>query len=335
MKRKLKVLFYGLTHEHAHGKLMTLAKLTEDFEIVAAVDDRAETKGWFANEPASAEGLPVVAADEAFRRDDIDVVFVEMTNARLMEVAAMCLERGLPMHCDKPCGEAMEPYRTLVAEAQAKNLPFQIGYMYRGNPAIRWIWKSVSEGLLGDVTFVEADMNHDYQLDGYPEYIGSFGGGIFYNLGCHLVDMVLPLVCGEFRSAVPMIGPAPGDPPDAKTSASVFLRFAGTDVLLRTSSHLPGGIGCRRLRVDGTKGTIDLCPIERFDGEELKLTLSLKGEPQRTVGFGVQTDRYADQLLDLAAILRGEKANDQDYARDLAVHEMTLRACGCYGEGLK
>ena len=48
----------------------------------------------------------------------------------------------------------------------------------------------------------------------------------------------------------------------------------------------------------------------------------------REMSFGVQTDRYAAQLLDLAAIVRGEKANDQDYDRDLAVHEATLRACG-------
>ena len=78
-------------------------------------------------------------------------------------------------------------------------------------------------------------------------------------------------------------------------------------------------------RVDGTNGTLDLCPIERFDGEELTLALSLKdaagGQPagRHEVSFGVQTDRYAAQLLDLAAIVRGEKPNDQDYDRDLRV----------------
>ena len=39
----------------------------------------------------------------------------------------------------------------------------------------------------------------------------------------------------------------------------------------------------------------------------------------------MQTDRYAAQLLDLAAIVRGEKPNDQDYDRDLRVHELVLR----------
>jgi hypothetical protein len=97
--------------------------------------------------------------------------------------------------------------------------------------------------------------------------------------------------------------------------------------MIRASASMPGGVRCRRLRVDGTKGTIDLCPIERFDGKRLTLTLSC-GDTVQSMDFGVQTDRYADQLRDLAAIVRGEKPNDQDYARDLKAHEITLRACG-------
>jgi len=328
MKRPLRTLFYGLTHEHAFGKLATLAKMRDEYEIVAVVDDRqTATRPCFADHPASADGLPVLPEAEALALP-VDVAFVETTNADLMSAASKLVARGIPMHCDKPCGESMEPYRTLVERCRARRLPFQIGYMYRGNPALRWIWREVSDGLLGEVTFVEADMNHDYQLDGYAAYIGSFKGGILYNLGCHLVDMVVPLVRGGLVSALPLIGAAPGDPCGAKTSGKALLRFEGMDVSLRTSSHMPGGVDCRRLRIDGTLGTIDLCPIERFDGQELTLRLSLKGQPMREMSFGVQTDRYESQLRDLAAIVRGERENDQDYDRDLLVHELHLKACG-------
>lgn len=326
--RPLRTLFYGVTHEHAFGKLATLAKLRDLFEIVAVVDDRPfATRPVFADHPASADGLPVMSEEEALARQ-VDVAFVETTNADLMSVASRLVDRGIPMHCDKPCGERMEPYRSLVERCRVANLPFQIGYMYRGNPALQWIWREVRSGLIGHVSFIEADMNHDYQLEGYTEYTGSFKGGILYNLGCHLVDMVYPLVEGGFVSSIPLIGEAPGDPPGAKTAAKALVRFEGTDVLLRTSSRMPGGIDCRRLRIDGTGGTIDLCPIERFDGMELKVALSVKGRPPREVSFGAQTDRYEVQLRDLAAIVRGEKLNDQDYDRDLKVHELLLKVCG-------
>ena len=50
-----------------------------------------------------------------------------------------------------------------------------------------------------------------------------------------------------------------------------------------------------------------------------------------TLDFGILCDRYRDQLEDLAAIVRGDKPNDQDYDHDLKVHELTLKACGVKG----
>lgn len=329
MKSPLRTLFYGMTHEHAAGKLATLRKLRGDFEVVAVVDDRPRGTAHFIDPacPFDASGFKVVSEAEADSVGDIDVAFVETANADLMKIAAKFAARGIPMHCDKPCGESMEPYASLVETCRKKSIPFQIGYMYRGNPAVKWIWENVAKGIVGDVAFVEIDMNHDYGSAGYAEYLSSFKSGILYNLGCHLVDLVLPVVRGELKETHAFVGPASGDPPWAKTSGAAFLRFEGSDALVRTSSHMPGALMTRRLRIDGTEGTIDLCPVERFDGEELALTLTRKGEAPRKVAFGVQTDRYAAQLLELAAIVRGERPNDQDYDRDLKVHETTLRMC--------
>ena len=332
--RPLRTLFYGMTHEHAPGKLETLKRLKDVFEVVAIVDDRPRRAPQHMNEEFRPDGIPVVSEQEAWRIPDVEVGFVETANRDLLEVAGEFAARGIPMHCDKPCGEALEPYRALVETCRAKRLPFQIGYMYRGNPALRFLWEKVRAGLLGEVAFVEADMNHDYQLANYPDYISTFRGGILYNLACHLVDMAEPFVTGEPTRVETVLGDAPGDPAGARTRGTALLSFGTADVLLRTSSHLPGGILRRRLRVDGSNGTADLCPIERFDGGELKLSLTLK-EPacglsagEHEIGFGVQADRYAPQLLDLAAIVRGEKPNDQDYDRDVRVHALTLRMCG-------
>ena len=318
MKKPLKTLFYGMSHEHAPGKIATLRSLPDDFEVVAVVDDRPRHSPSFFTFPFDATGFRVVSEAEARTLDGVDVVFVETANRDLMDVAGFFAERGIAMHCDKPCGESMEPYRSIVEKCRAKNVPLQIGYMYRGNPALKWIWKFVAEGGLGEVRFIEADMNHNYQAEGYEEYLSTLKAGILYNLGCHLVDMALPMVRGRLVEAHPLLSP---------TSGCSLLRFEGTTVMIRTGANMPGGVLCRRLRIDGTKGTIDLCPIERFDGKSLTLTLSA-GETVKTMEFGVQTDRYADQLLDLVAIVRGDKPNDQEYDRDLKVHETTLKACG-------
>ena len=229
----------------------------------------------------------------------------------------------------------MEPYRSIVETCREKGIPMQIGYMYRANPAVRFAWRAVREGWLGDVVFIEADMNHDYGKAGYADYISSFPGGILYNLGCHLVDMVAPLLDGLPVRVTADIGDAPGDPAGSRTRGAAFLQWPTADVLIRTSSHAPGGLPCRRLRIDGTNGTIDLCPIERFDGENLTLTMTLAkpaggyAAGSHVVDFGVQTDRYAGQLREFAQIIRGEIPNDPAaYDRDLRVHQIHLMMCG-------
>ena len=327
MKKPLRTLFYGVTHEHAPGKLETLKKMRDDYEIVAVVDDRPRKSPMFCDREWSLEGLPVIPESEAWKISDIDVGFAEVTNCDLMEIAAKFAERGIPMHCDKPCGEDMAEYRRVVEMCRAKNNPMQIGYMYRTNPALRWIWDFVRSGKLGKIGFIEADMNHAYNHDNYAEYMQSFQGGILYSLGCHLVDMIEPLVKGEpvkiSRSLKSAFGYAPG----GRTDGTAFIEFPETNVLLRTACEMPGGILSRRLRVDGTLGTIDLCPIERFDGKELTLKL-VDANGVKEINFGVQTDRYEGQLRELAAVVRGEQPNEQDYDRDLRVHELTLKLSG-------
>lgn len=332
--KPLRTLVYGLSHEHANGKLCALRRLRAMYDVVGVYDDRPTAGPFYVDPSADASDFRPLTRDEALSLDGIDVVFVEVTNRELMNAAGTFAARGVPMHCDKPCGESMEPFRTILGHYRERNIPLQIGYMYRGNPAVQFAWNAAREGWLGDIGFIEADMNHDSAKDGYAEYISGFRGGILYNLGCHLVDLALPMAKGEFLGATPFLGNAPSDFAGAKTRGAAMLRFEGTDVLIRTSSRMPCGVDGRRLRVDGTNGTVEIRPIERFDGRALKLELTLKSPAggyasgTHVVDFGVQDDRFAPQLVELAQVVSGEKPNDQDYERDLKVHELTLRACG-------
>jgi len=330
MKKPLRTLFYGMSHEHAPGKIASLRKLTDDFEIVAIADDTARRSPSYFTDPFDATGYRVVSEAEARTLSDVDVVFVETANRDLMEIARLWAERGVAMHCDKPCGETMGPYRAVVDLCRAKGTPLQIGYMYRANPAVRFMREAVAAGWIGDVVFAEADMNHSYGDDSYQLYTGTMKGGILYNLGCHLLDTLALFVKGEPTRVTTVCGRAPGDPDAAKNRMSAFYEFPGAEMLIRSCSRAPGGVLCRRIRVDGTKGTLDLCPIERFDGGELKLVMTLAAPAggyaagRHEISFGVQTDRYAGQLRELAAIVRGEIADTADYDHDLRVHALTL-----------
>jgi len=330
--KKVRVVQWGMRHEHASGKFNSLKKLPDDYELVGIVDDLSSKTLAEVNGLKLYDGVPRITPEQLFADKSINCVFVEVTNDDLPGVAWKCAKHGLAMHMDKPAGQNFAKYEALVKFCKARGIPLQMGYMFRVNPAIKFCQKIVKDGWLGEIINVEADMDHCYGSAGYPSYIASFKGGQMYNLGCHLVDFILPMMPGMPTGAHFIKMPAPGDPENAATHCVSVLEWPRATVMLRTTRK--AACNSRLLRIQGTKGAVDLRPIERFDGKpttlELRLAHDVPGYKKGThiVNCGVQKDRYADQLKELADIVRGRIPNPDLYDHDIAVHRVTLMSCG-------
>ena len=331
--KKVRVVQWGMCHEHADGKFKSVKKLPDDYELVGIIDDRESKTPREDRDFKVFDGVPRMTPEQLWADKSIQCVFVEVTNDDLIPIAWKVAKHGLAMHLDKPCGQNLKKFEALMDFCKARGIPVQIGYMFRVNPAIKFATKAVKEGWLGDIISVEADMYHDYGSKNYNAYIASFKGGIMYNLGCHLVDFILPMMPGMPTKAHVVRLPAPGDPDNAGTNCVSVLEWPHATVTVRSSRH--AACSNRWLRIQGTKGAIDLRPIERFDGKPTKLEMRLKfdvpGYKKGThvVDCGIHKARYADQLKELADIVRGRRPNPPgQYDHDVAVHKATLMACG-------
>ena len=190
--KKIRIAQIGVCHEHASGKINTLKRLPEYFEIAGVVDDNSfsRTPKLAGGDLTPYAGLKFLSLEEVLNDPTIEAVTVEVPNNELVPMAIRCMERNLPMHLDKPAGEDPVLYRKLLDGCRERNLPLQMGFMFRGNPAFRFCIEAIRSRLIGEVFEIEADMNHCYGGEEYQEYIGKFSGGIMYNLGCHLIDFV-------------------------------------------------------------------------------------------------------------------------------------------------
>jgi len=112
------------------------------------------------------------------------------------------------------------------------------------------------------------------------------------------------------------------------------LEYPHTTATIRAASIEVEGQGHRLLKICGTKGTLQIQPIERFDGKPLQMRLSLLeaagsyAAGTHMIDFGVQCDRYKEQLLELAKIINGEMKNPYTYKHDYLVQEVVLAASG-------
>jgi predicted dehydrogenase len=332
--KKIKIGQIGVCHEHAQGKINSLRKMPDIFEIVGVVDDRETTAAKFAGGDLKPyEGLKWLTEEELFNTPGLQAVTVETPNLDLVPTALRCMERNLAMHMDKPGGEDLELFARLRKGCEERKLPFQMGYMFRNNPAMQWCLKALSRGWLGDILEIQGSMSHNYGGDIYQEYIGKFKGGIMFNLGCHLLDFVIAML-GRPEKITPFLKSTPGLPDTIKNNCLTVMEYPHATVTLRVCSLEVDGLNRRRVKVCGTKGSVELCPLERFDGQPLQMRLTLlEGNEEYTAGthivdFGIKRDRYEDQLLELAKIINGEMENPYTYKHDYLVQKVLLSAAG-------
>ena len=136
--KKIKIGQIGICHEHASGKIQSLKKLPEVFEIVGVVDDResSTTPKFAVSDLKPYEGLKFITEEELFNTPGLQAVTIETPNLELVPMAFRCMERNLAMHMDKPGGEVIQLFDKLRKGCEDRKLPFQMGYMFRGNPAM-------------------------------------------------------------------------------------------------------------------------------------------------------------------------------------------------------
>ena len=332
--KKLKIIQIGVTHEHAPGKMTTLQLMDDLFDIVGYVDDRQ-----FVNTPfytvrglALYDKLPVMSLQEALNYPGLDAVTVEVPNNELVPIAMECMKRKIPMHMDKPAGIDLALYKELLAGCKRQNIPFQMGYMYRSNPAFQFCLKAARANWLGEIFEVSADMNHDYGDGTYDAYLGKFKGGIVYNLGCHFFDFFLSLL-GKPERVTSFLRSTPGVPSANHNSGMTVLEYPHATAVFKASAHAPLGIPRRRLKICGTKGAIELSPLELFNAPwEMEMILKEGNEEFAAGTHRIQLplvrDRYEAQLREFAAMIRGEMSSPYSFEHDYLVHKITLKAAG-------
>lgn len=331
---KIKIGQLGVCHEHAAGKIKTLRSMPDVFEIVGVVDDRDTSAANFVGDTFHLyDGLPFITEEELFNTPDLQAVAVEVPNLELVPAALRCMEQDVAIHMDKPGGDDLELFARMRKGCEDRNLPFQMGYMFRNNPAIQLCIKAVREGWLGDVFELQMCMSHSYGGDRYQQYLGNFKGGIMFNLGCHMIDAIVAML-GRPEKVTPFLKTLLGYDCKIKNNCLAVLEYSGAVITIRACSREIEGQNRRSFKLCGTKGTIDFCPLERFDGQPFKIRMTLlEDNEEYTAGthiidFGVIRDRYEDQLLELVKMIKGEIENPYTYKHDYLVQEVLLAAAG-------
>jgi predicted dehydrogenase len=315
---------------HAHATKLSVYRASADYEVVGIVEPDAQLRQQ-AERSAAFRDLPWMTQEQLLNTPGLQAVLVETRVRDLLQVAATCVQAGQHVHLDKPAGAALPDYQKLLKRAAEQQLMVQMGYMYRYNPAILLLKRFLEEEWLGEIFEVHAVMSKVVD-PASREQLAEYRGGMMFELGCHLIDLVVGLL-GAPRKVTAIAQHAAAIDDRLLDNMLAVFEYPRAIATVKTSAMEVEGFARRHLAVCGTEGTFHIQPL---DNPSARVAFSQARGDYRA---GYQEvvfptfRRYIADAADMAAIIRGQKPTEFSYEHDLAVQTALLQASGMLQDG--
>jgi predicted dehydrogenase len=160
-----------------------------------------------ARDLARAEALSPEAAttsyDDVIAADDVDAVYISLTNEVHERWVIAALGRGKHVLCEKPLAMSAESVGRMAAAAQRAQLVEAL--WYRWHPRYRRTLDLIDSGAIGDVQRVQAH----FSFSGVPRdnyrLRPAQGGGALLDVGPYTVDAALSVVAAATGQEAPEV----------------------------------------------------------------------------------------------------------------------------------
>ena len=163
---------------------------------VAVCDRRLDGEGTFE------DGVGYSTHYRTLLGEDLDALFVCLTNDLAAEVTIAGLEGGLHVFCEKPPGRDLEDVaRVMAVERQCPGQRLMYGFNHRYHDSVRDALAIVQSGELGRIVNLRGVYGKSKMINFASDWRTKrkiAGGGILLDQGIHMVDL-LRLFGGEFE----------------------------------------------------------------------------------------------------------------------------------------
>ncbi len=329
--RKIKIAQIG-TSKNSHGNdiFRSLTRQSDLFEVCGYAMPEGEKEKFPAYMEAF-EGYPELTVEEILNDPQIEAVAIETEEIYLTKYAILAAKHHKHIHMEKPGGIELADFETLISIVKQNQTVFHPGYMYRYNPYVVELKEKIKNGELGEIISVEAQMNCTHK-DDVRQWLGNFPGGMFFFLGCHLIDFIYSIK-GKPKKIIPLSCSTGINGINTCDYGMAVLQYENGVSFAKTTDTQVGGFARRYLAVAGTKATVEICPLEMYADDGLQFTekTEYKNEGWGDRGQKTQSahfDRYDGMMAGFASYVRGDAQNPWSYDYELELYRLVLEACG-------
>jgi predicted dehydrogenase len=163
---------------------------------LVAVGNRTHEK---AKDYASRHGIPMVHEDpvEVIHNPEVDIVYIATPPGSHMDYALETIRAGKPVYIEKPMARTLEECKIINDAAEKAGLPVFVAYYRRGLDYFKQVKSIIDSGTLGKILHINLQQfyparpeDHDRANLPWRVIREDAGGGYFFDLGCHALDIL-------------------------------------------------------------------------------------------------------------------------------------------------
>lgn len=330
MSDKINAIMIGIGHHHADGVMQEL-KAHCQYNVLGYYE-QDETILKEKKNTDLYKDLNQYTYQEIISDKTIQAIFIEVPAESQVDYAKKFLSLCVPIHFDKPVGTDVDEMKNLFMKMHKENIPFQIGYMYRYNPAVLEMKRRIDRGDLGEIYNIEAVMNTENDKV-FRKWLSTYSGGSMFILGCHMIDIVYSIM-GKPISIYPFSKKSGRDTVDANDSCSVIFEYEKGIANIQATCVEAGGYGRRRIIVSGEKASIEIQPMENptqmfFSQLDYSKSYSSHDKEKIDLSQYASTGRYTYMLDDFASIVKKEMSALHfvpDYGYEIELQNLIIQS---------
>lgn len=310
---------------HGHATKLAIYRQSSEYEVVGLAEPDGALRAK-ASKNAAFQDVPWMSVEQLLATPGLQGVLIETATGDSLRYAEQCIEAGLHVHLDKPAGESYLQFDRILRRAQSRQLMVQMGYMYRYNPGFLRLRELMAQQALGQIFEIHAVMSKVVDPTNRKQH-ALYPGGIMFELGCHLIDLVISLL-GEPDQVSSFSRPTPGHNDGLADNMLAVLTYPNAIASIKSSAVEIEGSARRHLVVCGTQGTYHLQPL---DQPKAKVTLARPHQDLRSGENLIEFQpfsRYVADAAEMARIIRGEQEPVYTYTHDRWVQRTVLQASG-------
>jgi predicted dehydrogenase len=249
--------------------------------------------------------------DQIKDNPEIDAVYVVLPNSMHAEYTIRAAKAGKHVLCEKPMANTVEECQAMVDACKEANRKLQIAYRLQYEPLTRAaIAIARDPEQIGEVKEISAESGFTMGANATPENTWRLnkkmaGGGPLMDMGIYALQAARYL-SGQEPTLVMAISQTPADSPkfsQVEETMTISLQFASG---LQASLLTTYGFSCNRARVYGTRGMLELEPLQYYSGNHVYFTCGGRGGGRQEVAYA-PVDHFAAEMDAFCEAIAGNK----------------------------